>query len=169
MQSQFFPGCFSVAINGRANQTVQFQDLNTNFIVFVTAKTWKNENTGINQPVFELWYQEQNALTQTTYLFPRTEGQGVGAFLAVVNSWASANDLFQYNSWIEINYRPIGTAKDVLINDNYVRRRVYKTKDGGQTDIYIGVTTALDDQIITVSGNATKSLTYYYNYSWIAA
>lgn len=165
-QNQFFPSSFAIAINNRAVNNVQFWDLNVDRLIFAVAKTWVNDNTGENTPVYEMWFQDQNQLTISTYLFPRTEGQTIGQLLAILNDWASANDFFEYTDWLQLNRRPIGTAKSILLNDNYVAKRIYKTVDGGQTDLYVGIQQALAYQIFTVDGDQTKAVTYYYDYSW---
>jgi len=166
MQSQFFAASFSIAINNRANNKVQFQDLNVNNIIFVTAKTWVNDSTGVNTPVYEVQYQETNAIDLTTYLFPRSTGQTVGQFAAIINAWAPANNLTYYTGWFQINLRDIGTARPVLINDDFVTRRVYLTLNGGQTRISVGYRQELYDTIFTLQGNQTKAVTYYYSYTW---
>lgn len=166
MQSQFFPASFCVAINGLANNSVQFTDLNVNNLVFANTKTWVNNSTGVNTPVYEMWFLDYNSLTYTTYYFPRTEGQTINQLLAILNSWAPANNFFEYTDWIQINRRPIGTAKPILLNDDYVRKRIYVTTDGGQTNLYVGGMNTLSYQIFTVSGDQTKAVTYYYDYSW---
>lgn len=165
-QNQFFPSSFAIAINNRAVNNVQFWDLNVDRLIFAVAKTWVNDNTGENTPVYEMWFQDQNQLTVSTYLFQRTEGQTIGQLLAILNDWASANDFFEYTDWLQLNRRPIGTAKSILLNDNYVAKRIEKTIDGGQTDLYVGIQQALTYQIFTVNGLQGKATVYYYNYSW---
>jgi len=177
MTSQFFPACFSVAINGLANNSVQFQDLNTNTIVFVVAKTWVNNSTGENENVYEVWVKEYNQIQPyTSYLFPRTVGQGVGQFLAIVQAWAPTNNLTQYYNWTELNRRPVGTgrvdvggstavARDILLNDDYVNNRTYVV-NALSTDLYVSLGQTLDDEIFRVLGAQVKAIPYYYNYTW---
>jgi hypothetical protein len=176
MTAQFFPACFSVAINGLANNSVNFSDLNTNRILLCNAKTWVNNSTGENENVYEIWYQEYQTLEYTTYLFPRTVGQGVGQFLAIVQAWAPTNNLTQYSGWTELNRRPVGTgrvdvggsaavARDLLLNDDYVARRTYVV-NALSTDIYLTVGQTLDYQVFRFSGNLTKAIPYYYGYTW---
>jgi len=144
--------------------------------MFCVAKTWVNNISGVNQNVYEIWYQEYQTLSYTTYLFPRTVGQGVGQFLAIVQAWAPTNNLTQYYTWLELNRRPVGggavdvggstaVARDILLNDDYVARRTYVVS-GATTDLYVAVGQALDYEIFKVSGDQTKARTYYYDYSW---
>lgn len=174
--AQFFPACFSVAINGLSNNSVQFQDLNKN-IVFVVAKTWVNNSTDENENVYEVWVKENNKLQPyTSYLFPRTVGEGVGKFLQIVQALAPTNNLTQYYNWTELNRRPVGTgradvggstavARDILLNDDYVNNRTYVV-NAISTDLYVSLGQTLDYQIFRVAGNQTKNLVYAYDYSW---
>lgn len=178
MTSQFFPACFSVAINGLANNSVQFQDLNTNKIVFCVAKTWVNNSTGQNQNVYEIWFKDYNQIQPyTSYLFPRTYGEGVGKFLQIVQAWAPTNNLTQYYTWTHLNRRPVGSgaqdvggtgtvARDILLNDDFVSKRVYVV-NAIATDLYVALGQTLDYEIFRVALDQTKNVNYYYNYSWI--
>lgn len=177
MTSQFFPACFSVAINGIANNSVQFSDLNTDRMMFVVAKTWVNNSTGVNQNVYELWYKTyNNKEPYTSYLFPRTYGEGVGKFLQIVQAWSPTNNLTQYYNWTELNRRPVGSgsqdvggsgtvARDILLNDDYIENRLYVV-NALSTDIFVTIGQTLDAEIFRVAGNQTKNVNYYYNYSW---
>jgi hypothetical protein len=176
MTSQFFPGAASVAVNGLANTSTLFSDLNTNRIKFVVAKTWVNNLTGVNTNVYEVLYSQPGAIKDTTYLFPRTVGQGVGQFLAIVQAWASTNNLTQYYNWTDLNRRPVGTgkadvggstavARDILLNDDFVANRIYVV-NAIATDIYVANDKAIDSDIYRCSGDQTKNVTYYYNYSF---
>lgn len=163
-ETQFFPTTAAVAINNVAQSDgPRFEDINTNSIVFVTTKTWVNNQTGVNQYVFEVQFQETNAIQLTTYLFPRGQFQTVSVFKTILDAQASTNNVVQYDDWTEINRRPIGTTKDILLNDDFIKRRIYRQANN-TTDLYVGVKTAIEDQIYTVLGDQEKGWDYYYSY-----
>lgn len=163
--TQFFPNSFSLAIDYALNNSTNFEDLNVDSMVYALARTWVNPQTGVNQPIYEIAYQETNAVDLTIYFYSRSSGQTIGQLSAILNSWAPANNMTQYSNLIKIDGSPIST-RNVLINDSKIKRRVYKTLDGGQTDLHVSYAQELDDKRFTVSGNQTKAYTYYYNYTW---
>lgn len=160
--TQFFPASESIAVNGVPNNTVRFEDLNVDKMVWATVKTWTQVG-GVSTPVFELWYQETNALKLSQYLFPRDASQDISVFLAIVLAEASDENFTKYTNWIRYNRRDIGTAKDIIINDSFITRKIFRI-DANETDLYVGVRQALEDQIFTVEGDQEKAKNYYYTY-----
>lgn len=162
-QDLFFPAVEAIATNGKSiTGGPLFQDLNSNFFIAVIPKTWTDEN-GVNHYVFELWYQETQKINYTTFLFPRSSSQDVDSFLTVVNAQALNNNLTQYNGWVAINRRDIGAARNILLNDSFIERRIYR-QSHNVTDLYVGIRQALDQEIFTVTGNQEKAFAYYYAY-----
>lgn len=160
--SQFFPVSESIAVNGKQNTGPRFEDLNTLFMVWANAKTWTN-NAGVSVPVFELWYQEKNKLQLTQYLFSRGASQGIDVLLSIIAAQASSQNFTQYNNWFAINRKDIGTPKNIIINDSFVRGRIYNPVSNS-TNILVGVDQALENLVFSVSGNQGKAYGYYYSY-----
>lgn len=161
---QFFPSVEAIAVNGLAtNNGPYFNDINVNDIVAVIPKTWTDENQ-VKHFVFEVQYQETQKIKLTTYLFPRGQNQNVSDFLAIVDTVTSSdNNLTKYAGWVAINRKDIGTAKDILLNDNFIEDRNYRNAQN-KTDLYVGIRQALVQQIFTVTGNQGLSFAYYYAY-----
>jgi len=169
-QDLFFPAVESIATNNIATNTVIFQDLNSDRFLAVIPKTWTDNTSGQVRYVFELWYQTQNTLSYTPYLFPRASTQGVDVFLNIVNAQTLNNNLTQYNNWFQINRREIGTTRNILLNDTYVENRTFvpangtTVPEGGYTNLYLCVNQALDPEIFACYGNYSKSWAYFYAY-----
>jgi len=163
--AQFYPDSLALAINTVPVNEPQFSDLNVKNFVWVQATT-ASINGGAAQPVFELYYQETNALDLSVYLFPRGANQGIDDFVSVLNTWCPVNNMTKYTQWVQLNDSFEFPQKDVLINDDLVTRRRYDSHTN-YTTIYVGYRQELIDARFKVVGDQERGYIFYGYYGYV--
>lgn len=159
----FLPINEALALNGQFGRGYPYyMDVNQLNLLWVMPVTYTDPNDIAGSPKngFEFAFYDNKRIRYDTMLFGNSTYSTVTLWLNYLNS-IGFSPMTQYNNYIKINRRAIGTARNILVNDEKLVRRVYRASNN-ETDLYLDSGNTITRTILTVQGDQTIAGGYYY-------